>query len=562
MPDGPDPLPVGQPQRLNLDKLPLEILESTRAVLWKYEIRKDKRTKVPYVPSDPCRRASVTDPSTWGTFREARDAFEHGKADGVGIVLGDGLVGVDLDECRDSENGTIDPNARTIITKLDSYTELSPSRKGVHILLHGALPRGRRRKGTVEMYEHARYFTVTGAHLPTTPTTIEDRTAALATVHAELFSTGSNGDRSAPTNQAVKLKALDGQDLLDLARSTRKDEAFSQLWDGDTANYASASEADLALCNHLAFYSGRDRAQMDRLFRQSGLMRPKWDSTRGDSTYGAQTIDKVLDGAGSDGGVSLDDFHAYMPQHCYIFAPSREPWPAVSVNARLPLVPLLDGSGKPILDDNGKPKKLKPSNWLDKYRAVEQMTWAPGLPMLVRDRLISEGGWIERPPCTVFNLYRPPLITLGDATKADRWLKHVSRVYPDDAGHIIHWLAHRVQRPQEKINHALVLGGAQGIGKDTLLEPIKQAIGPWNFIEIFPGQLLGRFNGFAKSVILRLSEARDLGEVNRYVFYERLKVYTAAPPDVLRVDEKNLREYSAFNVCGVVITTNHKTDGI
>ena len=157
-------------------------------------------------------------------------------------MLGDGLVGVDLDECRDSENGTIDPNARTIITKLDSYTELSPSRKGVHILLHGALPRGRRRKGTVEMYEHARYFTVTGAHLPTIPTTIEDRTAALATVHAELFSTGSNGDRSAPTNQAVKLKALDGQDLLDLARSTRKDEAFSLVYPGFPTIFRGLSE--------------------------------------------------------------------------------------------------------------------------------------------------------------------------------------------------------------------------------------------------------------------------------------------------------------------------------
>ena len=182
--------------------------------------------------------------------------------------------------------------------------------------------------------------------------------------------------------------------------------------------------------------------------------------------------------------------------------------------------------------------------------------------MLVRGRLISDGGWIKRPQCTVFNLYRPPVITPGDETKADPWLKHVHRVYPDDAGHMIHWLAHRVQRPHEKINHALVLGGPQGIGKDTLLEPIKEAIGPWNFIEVFPTQLLNRFNGFTKSVILRLSEARDLGEVNRYSFYERLKVYTAAPPDVLRVDEKNLREYSVFNVCGVVITTNHKTDGI
>ena len=74
--------------------------------------------------------------------------------------------------------------------------------------------------------------------------------------------------------------------------------------------------------------------------------------------------------------------------------------------------------------------------------------------------------------------------------------------------------------------------------------------------------MLGRFNGFAKSVILRVSEARDLGEFDRFAFYDHLKVYIAAPPDVLRVDEKNLREYNVFNVCGVVITSNHKSDGI
>jgi hypothetical protein len=119
-----------------------------------------------------------------------------------------------------------------------------------------------------------------------------------------------------------------------------------------------------------------------------------------------------------------------------------------------------------------------------------------------------------------------------------------------------------VQRPQEKVNHALVLGGLQGIGKDSLLEPIKTAVGPWNFADVTPGHLLGRFNGFVKSVILRVNEVRDLGDVDRFAFYEHLKLYTAAPPDVLRVDEKNLREYAVWNVCAVVITTNHKTDGL
>jgi Family of unknown function (DUF5906) len=107
-----------------------------------------------------------------------------------------------------------------------------------------------------------------------------------------------------------------------------------------------------------------------------------------------------------------------------------------------------------------------------------------------------------------------------------------------------------------------VFGGSQGIGKDTLLEPVKHAVGPWNFSEVSPQHLLGRFNGYLKSVILRVSEARDLGEINRFTFYDHMKAYTAAPPDVLRVDEKNLREYSIINCCGVIITTNHKTDGI
>ena len=52
--------------------------------------------------------------------------------------------------------------------------------------------------------------------------------------------------------------------------------------------------------------------------------------------------------------------------------------------------------------------------------------------------------------------------------------------------HIIYFLAHRVQRPEEKINHALVLGGKQGIGKDTLLEPVKRAVGAWNWEEVSP----------------------------------------------------------------------------
>ena len=299
------------------------------------------------------------------------------------------------------------------------------------------------------------------------------------------------------------------------------------------------------------------RALSDEAANDAPSMPARHDQAKQEKTNGKAQEPRLI-----SEGVTVDDFRAYMPTHTYVYTPSREPWPASSVNARLPPIPVLDASGEPALDDKGRQKFISAAAWLDRNRPVEQMTWAPGLPMLIRDRLISEGGWIERKNVTCLNLYKPPPIIPGDAAKAGPWLDHVRKVYPDDADHLVKWLAHRVQKPQEKINHALVLGGAQGIGKDTALEPVKRAVGPWNFFEVSPQQMLGRFNGFLKSVILRVNEARDLGDVDRFQFYDHMKSYTAAPPDVLRVDEKNLREHSVLNCCGVIITTNHRQDGI
>src|SRR5262249_5903780 len=157
----------------------------------------------------------------------------------------------------------------------------------------------------------------------------------------------------------------------------------------------------------------------------------------------------------------------------YIFAPSSDLWPAPSVNARIP----------PVMEDG---QKVSATAWLDRHRPVEQMTWLPGAPMLLENRLIAQGGFIDRNGVSAFNLYRPPIIKLGDAKQAGPWRDLVSKVFSDDADHIVKWLAHRVQRPADKINHALVLGGRPGIGKDTILEPVKQAVGPWNFADVSP----------------------------------------------------------------------------
>jgi hypothetical protein len=167
-----------------------------------------------------------------------------------------------------------------------------------------------------------------------------------------------------------------------------------------------------------------------------------------------------------------------------------------------------------------------------------------------------------RPATSCLNLYRPPAIAREAGAGAERWLDLVKKVYPDNVDHLLRFFAQRVQRPEVKINHGLVLGGAPGVGKDTILEGLKHAIGPWNFAEISPAHLLGTFNSFIKSVVLRVSEARDLGEANRYSFHDHTKTLMSAPPDVLRCNEKFTHEHAVFNVTGVIITTNHKTTGL
>jgi hypothetical protein len=261
-------------------------------------------------------------------------------------------------------------------------------------------------------------------------------------------------------------------------------------------------------------------------------------------------------------GIALKDFIAYLPLHGYIFIPTRELWPATSVNARIKPITFKNRDGTPLLDEKGKPVKMAASLWLDKHHAAAQMTWCPGEKMEIHNRLVNDGGWFEHKGATTFNLYRPPIIVHGDAANVGPWLNHIKKIYPKDAEHILNWMAHPVQHPEIKINHALLLGGLQGIGKDTMLEPLKRAVGPWNFKEVSPSDLMGRFNGFLKSVVLRVNEVRDLGELSRFNFYEKMKPYTASPPDVHRVDEKNLKEHDVFNVNATVETTNHKLDGI
>ena len=274
-----------------LTDIPPELRVRPQWLNWRYEERGTKRTKVPY-NSRTAEKASSTDPRTWSSYEEAVAA--SGNYDGIGFVLtaDDPIVGIDLDHCRIPESGALEPWAEAIVTRMASYCEITPSCAGLRIFALGALPPAGRKRGPIEMYDRARYLTVTGAHLGGTPLTVEERTEALHAVHREVFGAGS-----APASTSARPAApvdLDDISLVVRIKQSKGAKRFSRLWAGNVDGFASRSEADLALCGILAFWTQRRPEQIDRLFRSSALMRSKWDSRRGTETYGQRTISKAI----------------------------------------------------------------------------------------------------------------------------------------------------------------------------------------------------------------------------------------------------------------------------
>lgn len=270
-------------------KVPAALKALNQWVCWRYETIDGKRTKVPYSPSN--RKASTTEKTTWNSFDKCLRAVAH--FDGIGIVFANGLSGIDLD--HHIENGTLDPLACEIVDSVNTYTELSPSGEGIHCLAFGALPEGKRRDDSLglEMYSSGRFFTVTGNHIADTPLTVETRSAELAAIHNKYLCTASEPKHPAQ----AKPNNLDDEATLARAFNSKNGEEVRRLYDGDlSAHNQNHSDADLALCNHLAFWTGGDEAKIDRLFRDSGLMRPKWDERHSSDgrTYGQMTIAKAL----------------------------------------------------------------------------------------------------------------------------------------------------------------------------------------------------------------------------------------------------------------------------
>lgn len=283
---------------------PKELTALPQWICWRLEPdpKGDKPRKVPYDPKTG-RKASSTNPQTWATLPEAEAACTRYTFTGLGFVFTEesNLVGVDIDHCREAD-GSLNDTARAILEKHPSYTEISPSGTGLHIFYQGAMPgKGNKNSATgVEMYSTGRYFTMTGQRLEGTPDGgrlpegIADGAAALPWIHEGFVAKKRKPRAAKATRMTVQLT---DEQVLEKARAAAGGEDFADLWEGRWKDkYGSQSEADLALCCALAFWTGKDAEQMDRLFRQSALLREKWDNVHhaDGSTYGAATIRQAI----------------------------------------------------------------------------------------------------------------------------------------------------------------------------------------------------------------------------------------------------------------------------
>lgn len=296
--------PIPSDPRVVAECIPAELKPLPRWTCWRFIPNPEggKPIKLPINPRTG-KVAKIDDPATWTTFPEA---MQHLATDetlsGVMLAISEDLdlVGIDLDGCR-GVHGELTPEAKALVETFDSYTEVSPSGTGVKLLCYGKKPGTRCRAKSVhgcrevEIYSQGRFFVITGLRLDWVSSEINDRQVELDDLYAGLFP--PTPDR--PRGPGGPSGGFTGDDeaLVNRARDAANGGKFTRLYDGgDIGEYGGDdSSADLALVSMIAFWTGPDPHRIDRIFRGSALLREKWDTPRGQSTYGRQTIDKALE---------------------------------------------------------------------------------------------------------------------------------------------------------------------------------------------------------------------------------------------------------------------------
>ena len=263
----------------------------------KYVPERHKNTKIPLNAYDGTLGKS-NDPSTWAEFDTALRALDKfDNADGLAFYFANGYVGLDIDNINNDLQDYLAGAPETLVSKFkkftsDTYMEVSQSGKGIHAIFKGKIPGKRRRKANYEMYESGRFFALTGNTIG--PNKIQSlNQTEMKKLYEFLFG----------KDKIVNISSFQDQPINDLSVSEiinrmltsakgQRDKLFMQ--GGWERLYTSHSEADLAFANDLAFWTGKNFQKMDTIFRNSSLMRDKWDQKRGATTYGIATLNKAI----------------------------------------------------------------------------------------------------------------------------------------------------------------------------------------------------------------------------------------------------------------------------
>lgn len=278
----------------NANAIPYEMKERKQWVAYfKKEIPGSTHLGKVMVSPITYKHARSNEPSDWSDFYNARlFAASYGKMDGLAFVLTEGIVFVDIDNSIDG-NGKINPIGDKLLKAFpDAYAERSCSGHGIHILMKGRLPKDCMKRNDyigLEMYDTKRFCCITGD-------VIDGRTKLLdcsETIGKVALSLMGRKEASHIPKPFYGKPLANDRMVIERAMRSKNGAKFQRLYQGDSSGYASQSSADLALVAMISFYT-QDPEQIDRIFRTSGLMREKWDSQRGDSTYGRMTIEASL----------------------------------------------------------------------------------------------------------------------------------------------------------------------------------------------------------------------------------------------------------------------------
>ncbi|MGX0230894.1 putative DNA primase/helicase [Staphylococcus cohnii] len=281
-----------------LSNIPDELKQLKNWCVWKFENRNGKRTKIPF-NAETGEFAKSNDKSTWSSYETAVNAED---VDGIGFFFEPPYLGIDIDDIDDDlhrfkQGDKLDNIVSEFNEAFKSYTEVSPSGNGLHIIVKGKIPGSRRRKGNIEMYDSGRFFTMSGKTIGKYKDVTEVSEQVFKTIY-EKYLPDNTVKYPTTNNYQQNIHNLSEIDVINEIYKSKQAKLFDDLMKGNyEPYYISHSEADMALANILAFWCARDYSQMDSIFRQSNLYRDKWDEKRKNSTYGEQTLFKAINEA-------------------------------------------------------------------------------------------------------------------------------------------------------------------------------------------------------------------------------------------------------------------------